>query len=224
MIEIVAATRAPEAQFWNASALGVSLRRLGNEREIAPHIAFDNQRGLPLVFNGRIAARQGADILVFMHDDVWIDDYFLVDRLAAALESFDVVGLAGNRRRVPGQVGWAFKDDKFTRDDAQNLSGAVAHGPQAFGTVVHYGRVPAPCELLDGLFLAAKRSVLAAKGVLFDPRFDFHFYDLDFCRTARTNGLRLGTWPICVTHQSSGAANARMWTENHRRYLEKWGS
>jgi GT2 family glycosyltransferase len=89
---------------------------------------------------------------------------------------------------------------------------------------VTFGAVPAECELLDGLFLAAKRSLLTARGVLFDPRFDFHFYDLDFCRTARHRGLRLGTWPICLTHQSSGAANAKSWSANYRRYIDKWDS
>lgn len=224
MIEIVAATRESETQFWNQSALGISLRRLNDERNLAPYIAFANARGLPLVFNGRITAPRGEETLLFVHDDVWIDDFFLVERLAGALERFDVVGVAGNRRRVPGQPGWAFKDGKFTRDDDENLSGAVAHGPQPFGTVVRYGRVPADCEVLDGLFLAAKRSVLRANGLLFDARFDFNFYDLDFCRSARSKGLRVGTWPICLTHQSSGAAKAERWAENYRRYVEKWGS
>jgi GT2 family glycosyltransferase len=64
---------------------------------------------------------------------------------------------------------------------------------------------------------------LQEHNVRFDPRFDFHFYDLDFCRTARQKGLRLGTWPICVTHQGKGAFGTPEWRRNHQAYLTKWG-
>jgi GT2 family glycosyltransferase len=83
--------------------------------------------------------------------------------------------------------------------------------------------VPADCELLDGVFLAARKSALTAKGVLFDPRFDFHFYDMDFCRSARQRGLRLGTWPIGLTHQSGGAFGTEKWNDKYQAYLKKWG-
>jgi len=206
----------------NRSALGLSLRRLGDNR-LRVAVAFSNSRGLPDIYNARITAPNGPDILVFVHDDVWIDDYFLADRVIAALATYDVIGVAGNRRRVPRQPAWAFIDDKFTWDERANLSGGIAHGKQPFGNVSRYGdTVSAECELLDGVFLAARRERLVEKGVLFDPRFDFHFYDMDFCRTARKAGLRLGTWPICLTHQSGGAFGVGGWKEKLPRYLEKW--
>jgi GT2 family glycosyltransferase len=83
--------------------------------------------------------------------------------------------------------------------------------------------VPADCELLDGVFLAARKSALLGNEVLFDSRFDFHFYDLDFCRSARQRGLRLGTWPICLTHQSKGAFDSERWIEKYHAYIAKWG-
>lgn len=138
------------------------------------------------------------------------------------LKTYDVIGVAGNRRRVQNQPAWPFLDSKRTWDSKTNLSGCVAHGSHPFGEISLYGAVPAECELLDGVFLAAKKSALTAHGVLFDPRFDFHFYDMDFCRSARQNGLRLGTWPICLTHQSSGAFGTQQWLEKYRQYLEKW--
>jgi GT2 family glycosyltransferase len=82
--------------------------------------------------------------------------------------------------------------------------------------------VPASCELLDGVFMAVRRSTLIGKDVFFDPRFDFDFYDMDFCRTAREKGLRLGTWAVSLTHQSSGKFGTKRWTENYRKYLDKW--
>ena len=222
MIEIVSATRLSENEFWNKAALGISLRRLTHDTRLAAHIAFENQRGLPDVFNTRINSPEGFDILVFIHDDVWIDDYFLADRVVNGLKTFDVIGVSGNRRRVQYQPAWAFIDNKFSWDAGINLSGSIAHGSKPFGAVSAFGAAPAECELLDGVFLAARKSRLKATGVQFDPRFDFHFYDMDFCRSARENGLRLGTWPICLTHQSDGAFGSRRWNEKYRLYQEKW--
>lgn len=222
MIDIVSATRLSSADFTSRSALGISLRRLQFDPRIRSHIAFENRRGLPEIYNARITEPGSADALVFVHDDVWIDDYFLADRVLEGLKAFDVIGVAGNRRRLPHQPAWAFVDTKFTWDEKARLSGAVGHGTHPFGGVSSFGPVPAECELLDGVFLAASRAALVKHGVLFDPRFDFHFYDMDFCRTARQCGLRLGTWPICLTHQSGGAFGSPQWQQKHLAYIEKW--
>jgi GT2 family glycosyltransferase len=224
MIEIISATRLSERDFWNDSALGISLRRLGHDIRLVPSIAFSNRRGLPEIYNERISAEGAQDILVFVHDDVWLDDYFFVDRVIEGLRTYDVIGIAGNKRKVPHQPAWAFLDCAFTWDDMANLSGAVAHGETPFGPISFFGAAPADCELLDGVFLAAKKSTLKSNRVFFDPRFDFHLYDMDFCRSARQCGLRLGTWPICLTHQSGGAFGTKQWTEKYRAYIEKWGA
>jgi len=222
MIEIIAATRLAEKDFWSRSALGISLRRLALDTRMVARIAYSNHRGLPEIYNERIAAADAQSLLVFIHDDVWIDDFFFGDRIVEGLHAFDVIGVAGNRRRTRDQPAWAFVDTRFTWDDRANLSGSVAHGKHPFGAVSYFGSVPSECELLDGAFLAAAKSVLAERGVAFDPRFDFHFYDMDFNRSARQRGLRLGTWPICLTHQSSGAFGGWRWQEQYRDYLAKW--
>ena|SRR5215510_13682138 len=224
MIDIISATRLSEPDFWRESALGQSLRRLAHDARLVARLAFENREGLPDIFNPRIAAADSNDILVFIHDDVWIDDFFLADRLIEGLQTFDVIGVAGNRRRVQRQPAWAFVvvDEKLAWDDKSNLSGSVAHGTHPFGEVSPYGATPAECELLDGVCLAAKKSVLTSRDVFFDPCFDFHFYDMDFRRTARQKGLRLGTWPICLTHQSGGTFGTQQWMDKYRLYIEKW--
>lgn len=223
MIEIVSATRLSEDEF-RKSPLGLSLQRLAHDSRMVGRIVFKNRHGLPDVFNSRILSQEKHDILIFVHDDVWIDDYFFVDRVIEGLGTYDVLGVAGNRRRVQNQRAWAFIDDKFTWDSSDNLSGSLAHGEYPFGAVGVFGSAPADCELLDGVFLAARKLTLLANKVLFDPRFDFHFYDMDFCRSARAKGLRLGTWPICLTHQSGGAFATTAWNEKYRLYLDKWKS
>lgn len=224
MIEVISATRMTEDEFWQKSALGISFKRLAeDDKRLFARVAYENSTGLSELYNACIEADDSEDILVFIHDDVWIDDFFFADRILAGLDTYDVIGVVGNRRRVPGQPGWAFTDDQFTWDK-EYLSGSLAHGPTPFCLVSVYGPTPAECELLDGVFLAARKSVLRKNGVLFDPRFDFHFYDVDFCRSARQHGLHLGTWPICLTHKSGGTTNSPAWQEKLALYREKWGS
>ena len=98
------------------------------------------------------------------------------------------------------------------------------HGAPGAGHVDAFGPVPAEVKLLDGVLLAARAAVLKASGVRFDPQFAFHFYDTDFCRSCERAGLRMGTWPIALTHASAGAGWATSgWDAAYRAYLAKWG-
>lgn len=224
-IEIISATKYSEADFWEKSALGLSLpRHLKQNSRLSVKVAFENRRGLSEIFNQCIERADVDAVLVFIHDDVWIDEADFADAVITGLEQFDVIGIAGNKRRVPNQPAWSFIDLKLTWDEPANLSGRIAYGENAFGIDMEFGEVPAECELLDGVFFAVKKSNLDAKRVRFDTQFDFHFYDMDFCRTARQAGLKLGTWPLKLTHQSGGAFGTLHWTEKCRHYFNKWES
>ncbi len=223
-LQIVSATRATPSDFQSQTALGKSLERLAHDRRMTVQVATSNSRGLPLVYNEMLDRAADDTVVAFMHDDIWIDDYYLIQRVFEGLEQFDIIGVAGNRRRVANQPGWYITDLEGNADTRENLSGLIGCGPEPAGEVQYFGSVPADCELLDGVFLAARKSTLAKHHVRFDPIFDFHFYDLDFCRTARQNGLRLGTWPICMTHQSDGVFGTLDWQRNYRTYLKKWST
>lgn len=224
-VQVVSATRYSESDFWNKSALGLSLHRhLKQDSGMSASIAFNNTLGLSDVFNQAIERADDSDILVFVHDDVWIDEANFVDTLITGLERFDVIGVAGNKRRLPNQPAWLFVDTALNWDEPEYLSGTVWHGPHAFGEDKFYGDVPAPCELLDGVFLATTKSALNGAHVRFDHQFDFHLYDVDFCRSAREAGLSLGTWPIKLTHQSKGAFGSPHWAQKCQLYFNKWES
>ena len=220
-IEVISATRHSEKSFWDNSALGLSLQRIGFDNKIVPKITFDNKKGLPSVYNQAIRNADENSYLVFIHDDVWIDDHFFSHRIIEGLSNYDVIGVAGNRRKLSKQPAWAFINDNFVWDRG-NLSGAVAHGQYPFSNVAFFGALPVSCELLDGVFLATKKSLLVKNNCYFDEIFDFHFYDMDFCRTARKVALNLGTWPVAITHQSSGAFRSEGWKNNYSIYIEKW--
>lgn len=225
-VHLVSATQLGEDDFWAKSALGQSLPyHLSRDARIKPRIAFSNTRGLPEIFNEAIAQAADDDILVFMHDDVWIDEIdAFTEQLRAGLAHFDVLGVAGNRRRVPNQPAWKFLDFNLVSDADEYLTGQIAHGDRPYGETSYFGELPAACELLDGVFMATQKNRLNKRKVRFDKRFDFHLYDLDFCRTARKAGLTLGTWRIRLTHQSKGNYFSRHWYSKAKLYLKKWGS
>lgn len=223
-IRIVCATRATEAAFYQEVALG---RWLTHYREL-PFLEVvlfpENKRGLPALYNQVIRESAAAPaVLVFVHDDVHLIDYYWPDRLYAALTQFELVGLAGTTVRRPRQPTWFAKDEWFTVDDFDNLSGFMAHGATIPAKIMRSGRVNAECKLLDGVFLAAHSAVLLQRRLLFDEIFDFHFYDLDLCRQAERAGVRMGTAPICILHESTGQFRSQAWAAAYRTYLDKWG-
>lgn len=221
----VSATRRPEDEFWRESALGISLANVIKLPGVSAKITFVNSRGLPAIYNECINEAM-ADILVFLHDDVWFYDDALIEKIRSAHEAFDIVGVAGNKRRVPNQPSWMFR--AYTNGelimDRHFLSGAVGNGDPDQFTIENYGSSPAECELLDGVFISTLAKKLKRNKVTFDDRFDFHCYDIDFCRTARLQKMTLGTWPIQLIHQSPGAFGPEEWKGNLAKYLSKWKS
>ena len=225
-LRIVCATRLSGEAFHRESALGRSLAAGGylDLPFIKLALIADNTTGLPVVYNRVIeAAVADPAVLVFVHDDVHLVDYYWPDRLYGALTEFQLVGVCGNRVRHPRQPSWCFKDEWFTWDSFDNLSGFMGYGETLPYRVTRFGRVGGECKLLDGVFLAAESPLLIAHGLRFDEAFDFHFYDMDLCRQAEAKGLRMGTTAICVIHESIGKLRSSAWSEAFQRYLAKWG-
>ena len=221
---IVAATRAAPDAFEQNTLLGRSIRRLSPDERLEVRVAADNRAGLPAVYNREICEENRGKILLFMHDDIWLDDCFVYERVAEALDKFDIVGIAGNIRRLPRQPTWSFVTEQpFTWDERRYLSGVVAHGAGPGGELNRYGPPGQRCLLLDGLFLAVRCRTLLDSGVRFDERFAFDFYDIDFCRSAEGAGLRMGTWPVSITHASIGKFGSPAWQAGLQAYRNKWG-
>jgi hypothetical protein len=222
---LVCATRVGEDAFYRETALGRSLAANYRDLPFLETVLFaDNRQGLPALYNQAIrdAASRPA-VLVFVHDDIDLVDFYWPDRLYGALLDFQVVGVVGNRRRLPRQPSWCFKDEWLAWDDFDHLSGFIGHGDAAAWHVMRFGIVGAACKLLDGVFLAADSALLLQHQLQFDERFDFHFYDLDFCRQAEAKGVRMGTAPICLVHHSTGQTRSAAWRAAYQAYVEKWG-
>ena len=222
----VCATRETQQQFATHTALGRSLA-LFPLPFIELRLFPSNSTGLSKLYN--IAVREAASdpaILVFIHDDVQLLDLFWPIHMLQGLTAFDVIGIAGNKRRLPWQPTWCHKDLNWNYDEPETyLSGIVAHGSSLPPkNVMFYGPTFQQVLLLDGVMLICKSETLLSRNLYFDEAFDFHFYDLDFCRQAELQKLRLGTWSISVLHASEGIVGGPGWRIGYGKYFTKWKS
>lgn len=222
-VVIVSASRLSEYLFYSQSLLGRTLATTFRGVSVSRRIYFENARPLADCYNDAIDKAGDDDILVFVHDDVLFADFFWFEHVGLGLSKFDVVGVAGNRRRVPNQPSWLFVDRQLTRDHPSNLSGSVGHGDGLPCDLSIYGPPLEQCKLLDGVFLATRRRTLMQAAVRFDPAFKFHFYDMDLCRQCEASNLTMGTIPMSLVHKSTGAFGTLAWTAACADYLKKWG-
>ena len=222
--KVVIASRLNEDQFYESSASGKSLMILKPDF-VDIKLFPENDRGLSALYNKEILeSGDDDDIFVFMHDDVHVIDYFWFFRVQEALAKFQIVGLVGNKVRRSFQPSWAFKDLSFKVDEWENFSGAITHGKNYSPVKVDFfGQTRQEVKLLDGVFLSSTRKTLVDNKLFFDERFDFHFYDMDFCRQAEIKGVRCGTWDIAVRHESPGNFSSPEWLHGYKKYIEKWG-
>ena len=222
-IRFVCATRFAQEEFLTRTALGRSLSLYGLSDRHQLFLVAKNQLGLPRIYNHAIRdAMRSPAIMVFIHDDVHICDFFWPDRIQEAAHHWDLAGIAGNRRRVARQPAWCFVRPQ-TWDDPAQLSGTVGHGNTfPCANLSQFGPSMQPCKLLDGVMLIADSDILIQYNLLFDERFQFHFYDMDLCRQAELRGLKIGTWPVSIIHESGGSFNSEAWKQGYDEYLNKY--
>lgn len=90
---LVSASRRSQAAFERSTWLAAALRRAATACPL--RLFAQNKRGLPDCYNEAIEAAEADEVLVFVHDDVHLDDWMLGLRLQEAWAQFDVVGMAG---------------------------------------------------------------------------------------------------------------------------------
>lgn len=223
-IRVICATKGGLEDFKNSNT-GKSLIASSKVTHAELKLFTQNSRGLSDVYNEAIDESKTAPaILVFIHDDVLVPDFYWGNRIRSSLEKFDLIGVAGNKRRLPKQPGWIIQNVNYELDDYANLSGAIGQGngfpPEK---IDFFGPFNQECKLMDGVFLAAYSETLQTSGLKFDSQFHFHFYDLDFCRRAEELGLKMGTTDLTLIHQSYGQLN-QQWINSYELYLQKWDS
>ena len=224
-IQFIVATRECAENFWKNTATGRSLA-LYKSQHLNVILYPANQKGLSEIYNSAIDQYSGEPcIFVFAHDDLHILDFYWMHSILNGLNHFGVVGCAGNISRAPYQPSWAFKNLQLEWDEAKNLSGVVGHGSQfpPEDALSIFGPPFQQVKLLDGLFLAVFSETLRKNYLRFDEKFNFHFYDMDFCRQAEIRGVTMGTIPLSLIHESGGNFGTVSWRQGYETYIKKWG-
>lgn len=87
-ITVVCATRYDKDDFYRLSALGRSLSQTYQNFPVKSKIYFNNAKSLPVCYNEAIAGTvDPEEIMVFLHDDVFIVDFFWIDKLIMGFQN-----------------------------------------------------------------------------------------------------------------------------------------
>lgn len=205
----------------NNTLLARSLDKIG---DVSSYIETDNSgenvKGLSKFYNECIEKFRDSDSIVFVHDDAELVFSDLTYQVAAALQNFDVAGVAGcvNPKILEKNL-WHWMAEVHG-----NMRGFAGHSRSSNDFIItSFGPTPARVTLLDGVFLAINTKKVYDSGVRFDEQFMFHHYDIDFSLVCNKNKLKLGVWPFIINHRSPGLANFHEdWVKSNDLFINKW--
>lgn len=221
-IQIISATQKSD---YTKTMLFPSIVKLGND--VGFSFKTENIEALSKIYNREIYDNiyNKNKILVFVHDDVIIEDLFFKDKLNDALDNFDIVGVAGIKPpiNIKSPALWHLMGDR------SQYTGSVVHFEKNDNNIrrftTSFGIMPERAVLLDGVFLAINTAKVIEKQLKFDENnpAKFHFYDLNFSLDANNKHLKLGTYPIWITHQSHGLTNiSNDWKNGETYFINKY--
>jgi len=204
----VIATQYNSIDFWDKSQIAIFLEKAGYTNNCS--ILFENKEGLSKVYNKFINESYKNKKIIFIHDDVLIEDLFWEEKLNIAFEKYNIVGLAGSRKvDLSKPPAWHLMSDK------QDHCGEVAHSHQKQVWTTCFGPTESRVLVMDGLFIAVDINSLLKTGLKFDEKFDFHHYDITFCLNANRNKIKMGVTPIRVIHFGLGdSMNTEDWQKS----------
>jgi GT2 family glycosyltransferase len=208
----VVATAKTQEDFEKTSQIALFLDK--SEYRSTSKIIFENKTGLPALYNSFINESNKDKKIIFVHDDVLVEDIFLEEKLDIAFEKYDIVGLAGSKKcDLTKHPAWHLMSDRSEH------VGEVAHSHQKKIWTTIFGPTDSRALLLDGLFLAVNVQRLLETNTKFDENFTFHHYDISFCLRANQNKLKMGVYPIKVVHFGLGdSMNTTEWHQSAQMF------
>ena len=161
-----------------------------------------NKDGLSTCYNKAISEDTDSDIMIFVHDDVFIDDGLFIPKLIEAHNTYDIVGVAGGLNPIiKAPALWHIMCGGF----GPNLRGAAGHYlNDTLTAITNFGYAPARVAILDGVLLSVKMESVRRTGWKFNENYKFHHYDIASCLDANKLKLKLGVANIHINHRSPG--------------------
>lgn len=187
-------------------------------------IVWDNEDGMPIVYNRKLQEYKDTDVefVVCVHDDVYIDDLKLYEKLKQANGlGYNLIGLAGGLNpRLMDPALWHVMVER------NQQRGEVAHpaGNNNQTMTTSFGPTPSRVAIMDGLFIAVHMPSVSKTDWKFNENYTFHHYDISSCIDANRKGLKLGVYPIHVIHSSPGllSIHNKMWADSNQKFLKEY--
>lgn len=199
-----------------------SLRLLKNEVKIKIH--YSNRESLPVIYNQYLNKKylRDHDIVVFAHDDLYVDDLKIKGKLDLASNGLDIIGLAGCLNpTIKKPALW------HIMSTTQDWRGYVAHSTAKEGTInmTAFGPTPSRVAIIDGLFMAVNLKTVLKTDWKFNENFKFHHYDIASCIDANKHKLKIGVVPINTVHDSPGLTDYKdpSYQESEKKFLQLYG-
>lgn len=193
----VIATQYNHNEFWEKSKIAIFLEKAGYTSNCS--VITENKEGLPTVYNKFLNESYAGKYVIFVHDDVLIEDLFWEEKLNIGFEKYDVIGLAGSKKcDLSKPPAWHLMSDR------SDHCGEVAHAKDKMVWTTCFGPTDSRVLVMDGLFMAINVDKMLKTSTRFDERFDFHHYDISFCLRANKNKVKMGVMGIRVVHFGLG--------------------
>lgn len=190
-------------------------------------VLCNNRKGLPEAYNQFIHEKMALwyEYIAFVHDDVWIDDPAIEDKLSISAIKYDIVGVAGGLSpKIQHPALWHIMSNKI---DHRGQAGHFVNqqNTEKFGEpcyMTSFGMTPSRVAIVDGVFVAINLRVILDKGWKWNENFTFHHYDIASCIDANKLGLRIGVYPINIYHASPGLKSLEdpVWSASNKKFLE----
>lgn len=216
---IVICTKAATFEEFQTRPIYPSLQKqVESNTKIDFKLFTNNQRGLSVCYNEVVKDTSNIDkIVLFVHDDVELNDLWLYEKLIQS--PYSITGLAGAKsfNKLSDKLAWHLASLR------ENFVGEVTHKNQESVWTTVFGPTNSRALTLDGLFLAVKVKDLVDNELYFDEDFNFHFYDIAFCLRANDKRVTCGVLPIYVVHH--GLGNSMLtpeWEAANTKFKEKY--
>ena len=154
-------------------------------------------------------------IVLFVHDDVILEDIFLYNKLVNS--PYSITGLAGTKsfNKKAEKAAWHLSSSR------EDYVGEVAHANNGKIWTTCFGPTPNRALIIDGLFIACRVKDLVEKELYFLDDFSFHHYDMSFCLKALEKSIKVGVLPIRVIHFGLGDSMLTSeWEESNKKFKE----
>ena len=190
------------------------------------HFITQNKVGLGKAYNKFLSDNPIYDYVLFVHDDMWIDDAGFIFKLEEAHKEYDLIGLAGGINPIlKAPALWHLMCGGFQGGNLRGFAGHY-HSDGKTTSITNFGPSPARVAVIDGAFMSLNVKRAVEVNWKFNENYTFHHYDLSSCLDANKKKLKLGVVPILTYHNSPGLRdiNDKTFTENQAKFLKEYAS